>query len=455
MQLSSNVIPDSIKFVILVTLLLDWVPIIWNTAKTWIRPENLMLDHPALTDTEMTRLLSPGGHEDFEIEGYRNSSTLQRWGKATYGMSWRISIHVFAWRREKSLRRLCESLLRAQYSGHEVPLYFHVDGEPLNLVVNYVKDFKWPHGPKIVNIRQQKLGMPTAILSGWTPKDDEEHAILLEDDTEVAVGFFEYSLYCLSMTTYKRLVEGENHGMMGCSLYTPRVDEIGPAPNAWSPPTWNPTYAIGPRHRLLYFQLPCSWGAIYHAKYWKEFLRYYAIRTQISNFPLTPNSRSNEWFSSWKRILIELMLFRGWYLMYPSFLGQTSFSTNYFERGIHSVAEGQKAPVPNEIRKHGDRRFTVPLYQDFSFRASLPTPSAGSIRQIPYVSLYHKRVMSRRELVVNVQPFLDAVKDPALYHFFGQEVSVPDLSLGADLEMDHVSPIPDGGDFVPEVPEEQ
>lgn len=341
-----------------------------------------------------------------KIAGYGESSSLHRWGTATYEMGWKISIHIFAWRREKSLRRLCDSLLRAAYFGQEVPLYIHVDGEPLDLVVDYVEALKWPHGPKIVNLRRERLGMPDAIMSGWTPKGDDEYAILLEDDVEVSVGFFEYCLYCLSTLTYKRLGEGEAHGMMGCALYTPRVDEIGPAPNAWSPPPWNPTLAIGTRHRLFYFQLPCSWGAIYHAKYWREFLHYYALRRATPDFPLTPQSRSNEWFSSWKRILIELMLFRGWYLMYPSFPAQVSFSTNYFERGIHSVAEGLPAPVPNEIRKQGDRRFTVPLMTDFSFRASLPIPSIGFISNIPYVNLYHQKVPHRNALFLDVDQFL-------------------------------------------------
>lgn len=425
MKALGELLPTGFKLSVFCILLWDLISVFFNRTSNWpskwSRPSSLR--NPSCKLIE--KILEETSQAVFPIHGYQNSSALQRWGKASYEMSWKISIHVFAWRREKSLDRLCKSLLRASYSGHEVPLYFHVDGEPLDLVVAYVNSFNWPHGPKIVNIRKERLGMPNAILSGWTPKEDDEYAILLEDDIEVAVGFFEFSLYCLSTSTYKRMVEGEEHGMMGCSLYTPRVDEIGPAPNAWSPPTWNPPYAIGPKHRLFFFQLPCSWGAIYHAKYWREFLQYYSIRQQIGqSFPEVPNSRSNEWFQSWKRVLIELMLFRGWYLLYPSFHGQASFSTNYFEKGIHSVAEGKAAPVPNEIRKFGDRRFTVPLIQDFSFRASLPIPSVGIIKRIPFVTLYHRRVMSRQALVLPVQPFLEKINSPELAHFFEQTNSL-------------------------------
>lgn len=140
-------------------------------------------------------------------------------------------------------------------------------------------------------------------MTGWVPSDEEEYAILLEDDVQVAPGFLEWALYCVSFMNMRRLVEGEEHGMMGCSFYTPRVDEIGPAPNAWSPPPWSASSVIGQSH-LFYFQLPCSWGAIYHAKHWTKFLRYFHARHVLESAPEIPASRSNEWFSSWKRYAI-------------------------------------------------------------------------------------------------------------------------------------------------------
>jgi hypothetical protein len=96
------------------------------------------------------------------------------------------------------------------------------------------------------------------------------------------------------------------------------------------------------------------------------------------------------------------------------------------------VAEGKPAPTPNEIRKGGDRRFTVPLFTDYSFRGSLPIPSVGIVRRIPYVNLYHKRVSSRRDFVIDMQPFLDAVKSPELYHFFGQDPVIEQESAIGD-----------------------
>lgn len=127
---------------------------------------------------------------DTIIKGYQSSHALYRWGgDPTYGTSWRVSIHFVVWRREKSLRRLCKSLLRANHYSGEVALYIHVNGDALDLVLSYVLKFDWSHGLKTLNVRQEHRGMSAAPLSGWTPCE--------EDDMEMAIGYFESVLYCL------------------------------------------------------------------------------------------------------------------------------------------------------------------------------------------------------------------------------------------------------------------
>lgn len=118
---------------------------------------------------------------------------------------------------------------------------------------------------------------------------------------EVSPFFFEWTLYGLSLMSLVGVSETTGSGLMGVSLYTPRIDEIGPAPNAWSPPPWNPMTVVGRHAPTFFFQLPCSWGAVYKASYWQEFLGYFSLRQGHPRFPETPNSRSNEWFDSWKR----------------------------------------------------------------------------------------------------------------------------------------------------------
>lgn len=150
---------------------------------------------------------------------------------------------------------------------------------------------------------------------------------------------------------------------------------------------------------FFFFQLPCSWGALYKASAWKIFLEYYALRKMTSVNPDIPGSKSNLWLKSWKRYfsksnliftkfdnrpLIELMLINGWYMLYPNNPNCASFSTNYFEKGVHTQPEDSAELYPDSINA-GDRRFTVPLMHN------LPKglPRDLSISGTPFIDLYH------------------------------------------------------------------
>lgn len=75
-----------------------------------------------------------------------------------------ITLHVFAWRRLRSLQRLCKSLLNARYPTKNIPLIFHVDGDPLGAVVNYLESFYWPFGIKTLDFSPSRKGMPMVTL---------------------------------------------------------------------------------------------------------------------------------------------------------------------------------------------------------------------------------------------------------------------------------------------------
>ena len=73
----------------------------------------------------------------------------------TKSLNFRVSIHVFAWRRSKSLSRLLHSLNNAEYPYYKnMNLIIHVDGNPSMQVLDVLKEFKWKLGKKNMMIRQ-------------------------------------------------------------------------------------------------------------------------------------------------------------------------------------------------------------------------------------------------------------------------------------------------------------
>ncbi|KAI9356986.1 hypothetical protein DFJ73DRAFT_821711, partial [Zopfochytrium polystomum] len=106
------------------------------------------------------------------------------------------------------------------------------------------------------------------MAQAWNPASDTDVALFLEDDVEVSPLFFKYAYWCARTFL---LPTPLLPGIIGCSLYTPRVDEINECPDPSSPPLWRPSTVVGPSRRLFLFQLPCSWGGLYAGGPWRRF----------------------------------------------------------------------------------------------------------------------------------------------------------------------------------------
>lgn len=145
------------------------------------------------------------------------------------------------------------------------------------------------------------------IIDGWKPEISEygQYGLFLEDDIEVSPAFYEWAEYCVNFTSKYEKRHGNDSGLIGCSLYTPKVDEIT-SPQFWRPVSWNVSDILGIGQPIFFFQLPCSWGALYKGKYWADFLQYY--RETISDNIEIMGSNSNYWFKSWKRCSANLLL---------------------------------------------------------------------------------------------------------------------------------------------------
>lgn len=74
-------------------------------------------------------------------------------------------INVIGWRRRASLKRLVQSLERANYHGFTTRMHFHLDGEAHPLVTEFVEEYQWPHGKTAMNLHTERLGLETVFMS--------------------------------------------------------------------------------------------------------------------------------------------------------------------------------------------------------------------------------------------------------------------------------------------------
>jgi hypothetical protein len=232
------------------------------------------------------------------------------------------------------------------------------------------------------------------MISAWAHDDTATHTIFLEDDVSVSPLFFKYASQCTQRFLVPKNKAGQSgHHVIGCSLYTPRLDEISFTSDPQHPPEWNPSHLVGNNSKLVLYQLPCSWGAVYERLSWNSFVKYLKHRTtSYKNIEPIPFSRSNQWAQSWKRFLIEFMYAKGLVLVYPNLESQMSFSTNHYEEGVHSVPEGMEVRVPDYLREDSDPRFNVPLLSHHDTKLIQNLFLNVEDHDMPIISLHHHLV---------------------------------------------------------------
>nr|CAB3448271.1 unnamed protein product [Digitaria exilis] len=294
----------------------------------------------------------------------------------------RVSVNIITQNRAKSLLRLLTSLRNAYYLGDEVPISFNMDSRVDAATLQVVNSFDWPHGPKTLRRRIIQGGLIRAVSESWYPSSDDDYGLLLEDDIEVSPYYYLWVKYALLAYRYDPAAGLPE--LSSISLYTPRLVEV-----VKERPKWNATEffkKVHPNTPYLH-QLPCSWGAVFFPKHWREFYAYMAARfteDAKQNPVQIPRSRTNGWQASWKKFLIDMMYLRGYVSLYPNFPNQTSFSTNHMEPGAHISAK-------DNVLKHDKTDFEVPLVED-DFSLMLPQGKMPPASKLPVVNLFNQAI---------------------------------------------------------------
>ncbi|KAH6827986.1 glycosyltransferase family protein 2 [Perilla frutescens var. hirtella] len=301
-------------------------------------------------------------------------TTLPNWNKM------RLTISIITQNRATSLDRLLKSISNAYLLGDEVAITFNMDSKVDEATLKLVNGFAWPHGPKVLRRRIIQGGLIRAVSESWYPSTDDEFGLLLEDDIEVSPYFYMWIKYALLAYHYDPQVSLPE--LSSISLYTPRLVEV-----VKERPKWNATdyfKRIHPNTPYLH-QLPCSWGAVFLPKQWREFYVYMNTRfteDAKANPVQIPKSRTNGWQASWKKFLIDMMYLRGYVSLYPNFPNQASFSTNHMEPGAHISAK-------DNVVKHDKTDFEVPLMKQ-DFRTLLPNGKLPSASKLPSLNLFNQ-----------------------------------------------------------------
>ena len=90
---------------------------------------------------------------------------------------------VFAWKRRASLKRLTDSLVKAQYHRFPVHLDIHMDGGAHPRVTEFVDQLEWLHGRVRVNRHAERVGLER-VSDGYY--DDVFSTLLIDHHGQLA-----------------------------------------------------------------------------------------------------------------------------------------------------------------------------------------------------------------------------------------------------------------------------
>lgn len=228
-------------------------------------------------------------------------------------------IVAVGYNRPDCMRRLLESIGRAEYSLDDITLVVSIDESNKSDEVQAVAEsFVWEHGNKIIRRFSERQGLKKHIIQCGDLSEKYGAVIVLEDDLYVSPGF--YSYVCQAQAYY-----ANDNKIAGIALYSSSINQFSldrflPAKNQYD--TYLGQYVI-------------TWGQSWSSQQWNRFKRWFFENDH--KLPKTNYKMPLEiltWTRSWGKYFISYMVENDLYYVVP----YTSLSTNFSEQGEHNLA---------------------------------------------------------------------------------------------------------------------
>lgn len=252
------------------------------------------------------------------------------------------AIVVVTYNRTESLKRLLDSIDRADYTGYEnVPLVISVDKSDRSEVLDLAKSFVWKHGSKEVIEHNVNLGLRKHILACGDLSDQYGAVIVLEDDLLVSPAFYDYAVQAMNF-----YADADEVG--GIGLYSYNY-------NDW---VRLPFIPLDDGYDNYFFQCATSWGQLWTRKQWQGFKQWYEINSNslFENDRLLPNSVKQWPQSSWKKYFVAYLVYENKFFVYS----RTALVTTFATVGTHVKNATMEYQVPLLLQR---KRFRFSYFE--------------------------------------------------------------------------------------------
>jgi len=261
-------------------------------------------------------------------------------------MDYRPVIVAVGYNRAKALKRLLESLNRAEYSI-EVPLIISIDYGGSDEVTEIARNFEWKHGKKKVRVFEQNQGLRKHLISCYDYSMEYGAAIVLEDDIVVSPFFYDYA--CKAWEYYEK-----EDRVIALALYSPKWNEF--ANRRFEPLEYGFDVYASKKNE--------SWGECVIGEKWKNFKEWYEHNNADLEYNDNVPSVILTWEKSWCKYFNYFIDTHDYWVITP----YISLSTNFNDAGIHmsrnSNAFQQPLLMGNKEWNFG-KVDDLPQYDDF------------------------------------------------------------------------------------------
>lgn len=226
----------------------------------------------------------------------------------------RTAIVCVGYNRLKSLRRLTESLLSAEYPSGEIPLVISIDCSGNKEVYSYAENFEWPFGDKYVFIQQTRLGLKDHIYKCGDLSRYFRAIILLEDDLVVSPVFYSYVQQALD--SYSSVPE-----IAQISLYKNEINGY----------TGFPFDNLRTGADVFAMQDVSTWGECWTESMWNDFRQWRDSHPEEYVLGVDMPAEIKNWTRAWSKYYNAYVRDTCRFVLYPC----VSLTTNFSDAGEH------------------------------------------------------------------------------------------------------------------------
>lgn len=252
----------------------------------------------------------------------------------------KVAIVCVGYNRIKGLKRLLDSLQQSQYPiGEDVPLVISIDCSGNENLYNFVKDFKWEHGDKYVNIQSKRLGLKDHVYQCGDLTKYFRAIILLEDDLYVSKHFYSYVLQTLNRY-------GDDERIAEISLYKNEINGY-----VGLPFTERKTNSD-----VFLMQDVSTWGECWNERMWNQFVEWRDSSSEEKIQCVAMSSIIKNWTRAWSKYYNAYVVDQNKYVIYPS----VSLTTNFNDAGGEHGSNGNFVQVS---LMNNEKIYNLPEYE--------------------------------------------------------------------------------------------